>query len=375
MSHKKLVLLGVIAVLMVAAAIMQHQMSRNVHTADFSNSALIEGLDIESVNAIRITSENASQTVHLSRGNGSFVVSDKDDYPADVSKINNVINQCLDVRTVEKITSNSANHADLKVTEETANYLISFLDSEAKPIVTLVFSEPDPETNSANARLLSSDDVYATQGAPWFKTKAMDYIDTELLSVQPDKVSSIAVKTSDSSYIMSSPQGTDEVQLDKMSEGKQYKGTVYQTVFNALGSLRFEDVTKPSNAPQDLSFDDTYICKLYDLTIYKLSIAKKDEKTYIKISADFLDKTPVEKTMGQVESDEELKKKEDKLLAIDVVKEFNAAHRDWIYQIPSSKAADLTKPLSELIEDIPETETPAPVDENEMPDAAGVTGS
>ena len=370
MSHKKLVLLGVIAVLMVAAAIMQHQMSRNVHTADFSNSALIEGLDIESVNAIRITSENASQTVHLSRGNGSFVVSDKDDYPADVSKINNVINQCLDVRTVEKITSNPANHADLKVTEATARCLISFLDIEEKPIVTFVFSEPDPETNSANARLLSSDDVYATQSAPWFKTKAIDYIDTELLSVQRDTISSVAVKTADSNYILSLPQGSDEIKLEKMPDGKQSKNTVYQTVFNALSSLRFEDVSGFSNAPQDLSFDDTYICKLYDLTVYKLSLAKKDDKAYVKISAGFLDKTPVEKTMGQVESDEELRKKEDKLLAIDVVKEFNAAHRDWIYQIPSSKAADLTKPLSELIEDIPEPEPLSPVDEKETSEAS-----
>ena len=374
MSDKKLALLGILAVLMAVAAIVQHHMSRHVYTADFSNSALIEGLAIDSVDAIRITSKNGSQTVHLSKENGSFVVRDKDNYPADVSKINNVVNQCLDVRTVEKITSNPANHADLKVTEETARYLISFLDSEAKPIVTLAFSEPDPDTNSANARLLSSDDVYAIQGAPWFKTKAMDYIDTELLSVQRDTISSVAVKNADSNYILSSPQGSDEITLEKMPDGKHSKNTGCQTVFNALSSLRFEDVTKSSNAPQDLSFDDTYICKLYDLTIYKLSIAKKDDKTYVKISADFLDKTPVEKTMGQVESDEELKKKEAKLLAIDVVKEFNPANRDWIYQIPSSKAGDLTKPLSELIEDIPEPETPPAVDAKTLPETADGTG-
>ncbi len=370
MSDKKLTLLGVVAVLIAAAAVVQHHMSRNVHMADFSNSALIEGLDIDSVDAIRITSENGSQTVNLSRGNGSFVVRDKDNYPADVSKINNVVNQCLDVRTVEKITSNPANHADLKVTEETARYLISFLDSEAKPIVTLIFSETDLETNTAKARLLSSDDVYAIQGAPWFKTKAIDYIDTDLLSVPRDTISSVAVKTADSSYVLSSPQGSDEIKLEKMPDGKQSKNTVCQTVYNALSSLRFEDVIGPSNVPQDLSFDGTYICKLYDLTVYKLSIAQKDGKTYIKASADFLDKTPVEKTVGQVESDEELKKKEAKLLAIDVVKEFNAAHRDWIYLIPSSKAGDLTKPLSELIEDIPAPESVSPDDEKTSPETA-----
>ena len=356
MNDKKLALLGIIAVLMASAAVLQHQLRRTIHTADFSNSALIEGLDIDSVAAIQVTSEGGNRTVKLARVSGRFAVSDKDNYPADINKINRLINQCLDIRTVEKITPNPDNHADLKVTEETARYLITFLNSEEKPIVTLVLSDADPETNMAHARLLSNNDVYSVQGSLWFNTQAMDYIDTELLDMSPEKVGSVAVKTADDSYVLSSPEGTDEVILDKMPEGKQYKGTVYQTVFGALRSLRFEDVSGLSNVPQDLNFDGTYICKLYDLTVYKLLIAKKDDKTYVKISADFLDKTPVEKTMGQVESDEELKKKEAKLLAIDVVKEFNAKHKDWVYQIPSSKAEELTKPLSELLEDIPQPE-------------------
>ncbi|MBL7215926.1 MAG: DUF4340 domain-containing protein [Phycisphaerae bacterium] len=365
MNNKKLALLGIIAVLMTGAVILQHQIGRNVHMAEFSSSALIEGLAIDSVAAIQITSPNESQIVKLVRGNGQFVVSDKDNYPVDVGKINDLINKCLDIRTIETITSNPDNHADLKVTEETARYLIAFLDREKKSIATVALSEVDPETNTAHARLLSGNDVYSIRGAPWFNTQAIDYIDTELLSVPLEKVSSVAVKTSDSSYVLSSPEGTDEVSLEKMPEGKQYRGTVYQTVFGALSSLRFEDVSAPSNVPQELDFDKTYICKLYDLTVYKLSIAEKDDKTYIKISADFLDKAPVEKTVGEVESDEELKKKEAKLLAIDAVKEFNAMHKEWVYQIPSYKAEQLIKPLSALIEDIPQPEEKSePLQEN-----------
>lgn len=365
MNDKKLALLGIIAVLMVGAAILLNRLSQGAHTADLSSSPLIEGLAVEAIDTIRITGEKGAESVTLSRKNDQFVVSDKDDYPADASKINQLLNQCLDVRTVEKITSNPDNHADLGVTEDTAQHVIAFLNSEAAPIVTLVFSESNPETNTAHARLLSSNDVFSIQGAPWFNSRPTDYIDTSLVNVTPDKVSSVAVKTGEDSYVLSSPQGSDAVTLDKMPEGKQYKDTVYQSVFGALRSVRFEDVSRASNAPEGLTFDSTYNCKLYDQTVYKLSIAKKEDKTYVKIAADFLDKTPVEKTVGQMESDEELKKKEAKLLAIDAVKAFNAVHKDWVYQIPSYQAENLTKPLSALVEDVPEPETAEPADPNE----------
>ena len=152
MSDKKLALLGIFAVVMAGLAILQHQLGRNAHTADFSGSALIEGLDIDAVATIHVAGDGGAQTVTLVRDNDRFVVSDKDNYPADVAKINRLINQCLDIQTTEKITSNPANHGDLKVTEDIALYRIGFLNSDGAPIVTLLLSDADPETNMAKIR-------------------------------------------------------------------------------------------------------------------------------------------------------------------------------------------------------------------------------
>ena len=52
-----------------------------------------------------------------------------------------------------------------------------------------------------------------------------------------------------------------------------------------------------------------------------------------------------------VETEEELKKKEAKLLARDSAEEFSKKHAGWLYQIPEYKAKILTKDLSELLED------------------------
>lgn len=363
MSDKKLALLGIIAVLVTAAAIVQHNMTRRQQTSDFSGSVLIEGLAVDTIAAIEVSGESGSQTVRLTRLNGRFVLPEKDNYPADVTKINTLINNCLDIRTIEKITDNPENHADLKVTPDTARYVISFMDDQQSPIVTLILSETHPESNIAYVRLQSEDTVYSIQSAPWFNTRHADYMNTELLNVSKDQINSVAVKTPEDSYVLTSAKDSDTIRLEKMPEGKQFSGTTYQTIFGALSSLRFEDVSEAASFSGN--FDITYNCKLHDLTVYKLSVAQVDDKAYVKVTADYLDKTPVEKTMGQVESDEELEKKEAKLLAVDAVKEFNARHEGWVYQIPSHKAELLTKPLSELIEDIPQPEPePQPAETN-----------
>ncbi len=357
MSDKKLTILGIVAVALAGLAILQSRISRQAGKVDFSSAPLIAGLNIEKVSAIEITSAGGSKTVRLSQQNRKFGLAGKDNYPADVSKINRLINNCLDIRVTDKITSNAANHADLKVTKDTAETWVAFLGTDGNPVVAAAISPREPEKGTAHGRLDGSDDVYAIQSPPWISTGELDYVDAELLTVTKQKIGSIAVKTPEGGYVLVATEGGNDATLENMPEGKQFKGTDYQSVFGALSSLRFEDVAAVTNVPADVKFDYGYTCKLKDLTVYTLKLGKKDDKVYAKVSATYLDATPVEKTVGEVETEEELKKKEAKLLAIDQVKAFTAQHREWVYQIPSYQADNLTKPLAELLEDVP---TPEP---------------
>jgi len=355
MRNRKLAALGMITALMVGWAILQNRISQNVNTADFSSSALIEGLQIESVAGITITSEKGEKITTLDRTGGVFVVADKDNYPADVAAVNALFNGCLDIRTREKTTDNPNNHADLEVTPQTARSVVSFSDADGGQIVALVLS-PSNEKGEAFARLLSETGVYSIQYLPQIKTDPMDFVDAQLFQVSQDQLSSIAVRTPEDSYILTVSDDGAGIELQDMPAGKQYKETVYKSVFGALSSLRFGDVVSDENASQELQFDSLYTCKLKDKTVYKLMLAKKDGEIYAKVLADYLDKTPVEKTVGQVESEEELKVKEAKLLAIDAVKAFNKKHGGWVYQIAAPNAENLMKPLSEILEDSPEPE-------------------
>lgn len=354
MTNNKLAILAFLAVVTAGWAVLQSRISQPTNASTFSSSPLVEGLDLDSVASIMITSEAGSKTVTLDRLDGKFVVKDKNNYPADVSKINGLITKCLDIRTRDKITSNAENHADLKVTPETARCTVSFMDKDQKPIVGLAISESDPEKGNAHARLLSENDVYMIDSDPWISTGAMDYINTKLLEVPQDKMAQVGVHTPQDSYSLKLSE-SGAIELEAVPADKKQKDSVCKSVFGALSYLQFEDVMK--DAPEGTAFDHTYSGKLSDTTVYKLSMAKKDDKVYAKVSADFMDKAPVEKEQ-RVESEEELKKKEAKLLAIDAVNLFNQQHSGWVYQLPSYKAGDLTKSLADLVEN------PAPADPN-----------
>ena len=111
----------------------------------------------------------------------------------------------------------------------------------------------------------------------------------------------------------------------------------------------------------DLTFDKQFACRLKDSTVYTLGIAQEDGKTYVTCQAEFTGEIPQKER--RVESEEELKKKEAKLLAYDKAKEFSVKHQGWVYEIAEYKAKSLTKKLSELVEDEKKPEEVKPPEE------------
>jgi hypothetical protein len=126
-----------------------------------------------------------------------------------------------------------------------------------------------------------------------------------------------------------------------------------------LSSLGFEDVQKQSDVGERFVFDRKFVCGLKDSTVYTLSIAQKNDTIYITCTSEFTDTTPVTIAVDVEESQEELRKKEAKLLAEEKSLKFTDRHKGWIYRISESKAKNLVKKLSEIIEE-PEPEISDP---------------
>ena len=370
MSNKKLTILGIVAVLMVLWAVMQSRISNRTEVEPAGLMYLIQGFDPSGVNSIVIgTGEDAFT---LKRQGSGFVVADKDNYPAKTSEINSLITKCLEIQTSEFVTDNPANHKDLEITEENARSVIKFMkaDPNSSLLTGIVIGKTRELGQGTYVRMLSSDialsnKVYVTANAPWFGGGAMNYVDQELISAKSDDIESVTVSSQDGAYTLRKKQDSDDIILDNIPAGKKLKSNDARSVFTALISLRFDDVKK---LPSDMAFDKQYMCRLKDSTVYALRIVQEDDKTYVSCVADFTDKTPVEKASidqgGEVESEEELKKKETKLLARDNAVKFTTKHNGWIYEIAEWKSKNLTKKLDDLIEDVEKPQEEAAADPN-----------
>jgi len=367
MSNKNLTILAVVAVFMVLWAVVQSRIANRRTVQTDAPAYLIQGLDPADIGTIVLgTGEDA---VTLKRRGENFVVAGKDNYPAKTSEVNSLISKCLEIKTTDLITDNVKNHEDLEVTEEKARTVVKFMtpDPNSTLLAGVVVGKTEELGQGTYVRLLSndskvSDRVLSSPDVPWIADGAMNYIEQELISAESDEIESVTVGAPKGEFVLKKDSDSGDPVLVDMPAGKKLKTSDAKSVLTALTSLRFDDVKKKS---ADITFGRHYICKLKDSTEYTLRITEQDEKTYIACTAKFTDITPITKG-SDVESDEELKAKEAKLLARDEANAFATKHDGWLYEIPDYKAKNLTKDLADLLEDAEPEEEAESVDPNSI---------
>lgn len=362
MDNRKLGILAVVAAVMVLWAVVQARLSSGRRAAPTGPTYLIQGLDPAEIDTITVG--KGKNPIKIARQEGKFVVTNKSNYPADTKQINDLITKAVDIKTTDRYTSDPKNHDDLQVSEDKARNLVKFFKADGTLLTGVAVGQSKETGQGTYVRLASSDDVYMTDESPYFRDRAVDFLDQELTSVKREDVNAVSVTTPEGTYALRSGKDGDSVSLVNMPADKKLKDADAKSVLTALTSLRFEDVNTPAQI-QGLSFDHEYICRLNNSTEYRLKLAKKGEKTYLQCDADFKDKTPVTLNPNQKDSQAELKKKEAKLLGQENAQKFTLRHRGWIYEIADWKGKYLTMKQSALLEEKEKpaekkAETPAP---------------
>lgn len=349
MSNKKLSFLGILAVGSIILTVYVSQFASKTKHISAGAGYLIQGLDPAKVSKIVIGKD--ANTFTLIREQNGFTVENRSNYPAGSKTVNNLFSSIMDIRTIDVYTENKANYKDLGVTEQDAQAVVKFLDANSQIITGVIIGKDCPSGGTYYGRLINDNKVYVMDNVPWPGSSPLEYIDKQLVAVvNKENIASITITSPAGTYTLLPEANGTEVSIKDLPAGKEEKKSECDMVFNALTELSFEDVNAASQLP-DLKFDREYACLLKDSTLFLIEIAQKDSKTFVKFNADFTDKTQVKKEEG-VESQEELKKKETKLLAKEKVRKFQDVTSGWIYQISAIKADSMTKKLSDIIENI-----------------------
>ncbi len=312
-----------------------------------SGTPLIEGLPLEDVQKIEV--ESAGESVTLQRSGKSYVIANKDNYPAHTEKVNSLLTNVVDIRCQKKVTDSNENHANLGVTKDSDDATsVTFFDSEGNSLVGLIKGKSDPNSSGAYVRMMGKDTVYVSQQRLSLNSTFLDYVDRELLSLSKDQIESVKASLKASSYeLVKGEEG--EIALKNVPKGKTAKESSLDTVFTALSNLRMDGIEKADGL--DVKWDGDYRCRLDNGITYRIRTAKKDETNYAVLSAEA--DTPEVNITG-TESDEKLKEKKEAKQkakkAAETVRKFNAQHEGWAYEIANWRAKKLRKPLSELVE-------------------------
>ncbi|MBN1975019.1 MAG: DUF4340 domain-containing protein [Sedimentisphaerales bacterium] len=359
MSNKKLAILGIIAAVMLVWAVFQSKISNKSRTVSAGLAYLVSGVNTDDIGSIVIKS--GDKTLNLQRQSGRFVVADKNNYPADTKKINELITDCLEIEVSSQVvTDNPANHEDLGVTEDKAKTIIKFLKPDSSELVGIIIGNTKENGQSSYVRLTSNDKVYVTSESPWIESDAINYVKTQITALMRKDTAMVTVNSPNGKYVLKPIADSEDVELVNLPAGKKLKQSEAVNIFTALSSLNFTNVMKN---PGDLNFDRHYICKLYNSTEFTFDIASKDGATYVTCRALFTEGRP--ESIKKDEPEEKLKEVEEKLLLDDKADDFTKRHIGWVYEISPYKAKYLTMELSDLVEDEAEVE----ITENPDPNA------
>ncbi len=334
---------------MVTWAIVQARISDRTRSLLEASTHLVQGLEPSKIDTIRLGS--GDKEFNLKRNENHFVVVQKDNYPAESADINNIISSCMDIKVEELFTDNPSNHKDLGVTEEEANSVIKFFTPDTELLVGIIVGKSKDQGSGTFVRVIPGNKVYVTLEHPWIKDQVMDYVNKNIAVVDRKDIEFVTVSSSNGTYKLKSKDDGEGTILENIPTGKKLKDDDSKNVFTALNTLNFKDVMKYSATDTGLTFNKEFVCGMEDSTLYTIKIAQKDDKSYITFHTEFTDKTPVTKEQGVVESEEELMKKEAKLLAQEKAEKMSTRHKNWIYEIDENDAKNITKELSELFEE------------------------
>jgi len=350
MSDRKLSFLGIAAIISIVLAFAVSQYANKTKIVTSAAGSLIQGIDPAKIQKIVV--KQGGKTVTLLHKGDVFVIAEKDGYPAATKVVNNLFTSSLDMQIVELYTEDEKNYKDLGVTEDDAQAMITFYDAADKVITGFIIGK-DTESGKGSlsyGKLVNDKKVYVLSNVPWIRTDAVEYTNQELIYIKKENIDWVTVTSPEGAYSLASDANGAVVKLKEVPAGKKQKDSECQQVLGALSNLRFDDVMAEDKA-KDLTFDRKFSLMKKDSTLFNIDIAKKGEDTFIKCNVEFTDKTQVTKEQG-VESQEELKKKEAKLLAKESAMKLANTTKGWVYKVPSYMGTNMTKPLSDLVEDI-----------------------
>jgi hypothetical protein len=328
---------------------------------------------LNSVSAVNMYKAGDARVVSLKKQGDEWTVSERDNYPADASKVRKLLVAIADAKVYEQKTSNPSSYATLGVEDtkdKNATSLRIELVGAPKP-VNLIVGKQGAGAHSNYVRRASEPQSWLVNASIDTSSTPEAWLRKDIIDVGADRMQSATVQTKDAKpYTAAKATRADaNFNVDGLPKGKSLSApTAANSVASALASLSLSDV-RAASAFQSKPPAAHATFKTFDGLVVDVDGWVQDNKHYVALRPSF-DAAQAERfkvaTAPEEKKPEEQKpeaqkgeapaanKPEEppKPAAPNVQEDAKKAASKlsgWVYEIPDYKYEALFKPVEQLV--------------------------
>ncbi|MFN3202571.1 MAG: DUF4340 domain-containing protein [Bradymonadia bacterium] len=185
-------------------------------------------------------------SVTLTRQGEGWIISSAGDYPAKADKVNDVVSKLTDLQVRRPIATRKGNHEALKVDEVGYSKKVTVtVKGEQK-----TFYVGPGAANTIHVRRADSDDVYRANGVSEWSIGATPrtYLDTTYVSVDKDRLESIAVTNAKGSFKLLKVNG--QWTLEGAPEGAALDETKVNSLVSGVSKVYLNTPVSKEEKPE-----------------------------------------------------------------------------------------------------------------------------
>ncbi|MEE8277340.1 MAG: DUF4340 domain-containing protein [Thermoanaerobaculia bacterium] len=293
-----------------------------------------------------IALQKGDEKLTLHRRSNRYTIVEQEGYRARNDAVNRLLRDLLEI-TLEKEVGEGADleeELELEPPSESTVELALYAQGEQE-MVRLRIGKPQEDGPGNYVLRLDRGKrtIYLTSRSVHLDTSSDFILQKEILDVGRSEIASI-----EGQDFRLERDEEDELKLADLPPGRQEKSSATGGLKSILSALRFDKVFVADHEEvRDLRFREALRVDLKDGSGYLLSSAVQGDRNFLRIKG-FHSVTRV--AIAQDESEEELEQKAEVLSRADEIRDFNAYHGSWVYEIGEFTAKKLGLRKRDLIE-------------------------
>lgn len=310
---------------------------------------------INSAANLTVTAKSKTFTVYLK--DGTWVVKEMSDYPADTALVRKALFSLTELRPYEAKTKDPARLAKLELEDpkgkEAASKQLTVKDKDGKVLADVIYGKANTTNvilgkEMVYVRKAGTDQAWLAEGDPSLKAEPLEWIVRAVIDIDVERVKEVETKDLKGALVLHLAKEKledKEYAVKNMPAGRKVKeARTVAYVAESLDNTNLDDVKKVGEIDFEKNGTLVGAWKTFDGLVIKARMAEVDKKFWVALSAE-VDEAALLKDKPKPET---------KLKDADTVRkeaaEINSRVRAWAYHLPTTSSRFMTYKIDDLAE-------------------------